>query len=159
MEFCKVKNVSKGSFVGGTIKSMAQSISNKNLNVPNLLSVFRIFMIIPFAISFLKDNYMLSLIVLVISGITDILDGLVARKLHQITKLGAILDPLADKLTLIAVILCLSFKFPYLFPFVGILLVKDLSMIIVMRGKKKPLKFSLVITARNRKNQSQSNYK
>ena len=110
---------------------MAQSLINKNLNVPNLLSVFRIFMIIPFAISFLNDSYILSIIILTISGITDILDGLIARKLHQITKLGAILDPLADKLTLIAVILCLSFKFPYLFPFVGVLLVKDLSMIVV----------------------------
>ena len=135
MGLYKVKGLSKFSgshvFLGKEQHKMVPIKYSKNLNVPNLLSVFRIFMIIPFVVSFLKDNYVLSIIILLISGITDMLDGFIARKMNQITKLGAVLDPLADKLTLISVIVCLSFKFSYLIPFVGILLVKDLSMIVV----------------------------
>jgi len=130
-----VKDLNKFSgrhvFLGKEQLKMAQINYSKNFNVPNLLSVFRIFMIIPFVISFLKDNYVLSIIILLISGITDMLDGFIARKTNQVTKLGSVLDPLADKLTLISVIICLSFKFSYLIPFIGILLFKDLSMIIV----------------------------
>lgn len=103
----------------------------KIVNLPNMLTIFRMFMIIPFVFSFLKDEYFLSVTILCMSGITDLLDGTVARKTGQTTRLGAILDPFADKLTLISAIICLSFKFSGLAPFVGVLLAKDLAMLIV----------------------------
>ena len=105
--------------------------SENFFNIPNMLTVFRIIMIIPFVVSLLTDKYLLSVVVFCISGVTDILDGFIARRTGQVTKLGAILDPLADKLTLISAIICLSIKFPELVPFVGILLIKDLAMIVV----------------------------
>ena len=133
MQVCEVKKIKSG--ISGTVfgrifESMVRFSKGCIFNVPNLLSFFRILMIIPFVISFLKNNYALSVIVLCISGITDVLDGIIARKTNQITKLGKFLDPVADKLTLIAVVVCLSLQFSEVIPFVSILIVKDLSMLI-----------------------------
>ena len=133
MEVCGIKNMKsnlKESLFGRAFENMVRFSKECVFNVPNMLSFFRILMIIPFVISFLKGNYVLSLLILCISGITDILDGIIARKTNQITKLGKFLDPVSDKLTLIAVVICLSLKFSEIIPFVGILLVKDLSMLV-----------------------------
>ena len=133
MEVCEIKKIKsnlKESLFGRAFENMVRFSKDCVFNVPNMLSFFRILMIIPFVISFLKGNYVLSLLILCISGITDILDGIIARKTNQITKLGRFLDPVADKLTLIAVVICLSLKFSEIIPFVGILLVKDLSMLV-----------------------------
>ena len=76
-------------------------------NVPNLLTIVR-FILIPFIFYFaLQNNYIMSVIFLVLSGITDVLDGYIARKFNFITKLGTLLDPLADKLTQISTLLVL----------------------------------------------------
>ena len=133
MEVCEIKKIKsnlKESLFGRAFENMVRFSKECVFNVPNMLSFFRILMIIPFVISFLKGNYVLSLLILCISGITDILDGIIARKTNQITKLGKFLDPVSDKLTLIAVVICLSLKFSEIIPFVGILLVKDLSMLV-----------------------------
>lgn len=133
MEVCEIKKIKsnlKESLFGRAFENMVRFSKDCVFNVPNMLSFFRILMIIPFVISFLKGNYVLSLLILCISGITDILDGIIARKTNQITKLGKFLDPVSDKLTLIAVVICLSLKFSEIIPFVGILLVKDLSMLV-----------------------------
>ena len=92
-----------------------------NLTVPNILSVMRIILIFPFVISILNDNYIHAGIILILSVISDLLDGIIARKLNQITTLGKILDPMADKLTLMAVMICFGIKFPCIFPFMIIL--------------------------------------
>ena len=75
----------------------------KNLTIPNLLSVFRILLIPLFIYLYLEkspEDFGISAgIVLLISGATDMLDGYIARHFNQITQLGQILDPIADKLT------------------------------------------------------------
>lgn len=68
-------------------------------------------------------------LMLIFSGLSDMFDGMIARKTNQITKLGKILDPVADKLTLTAVIICMGIKFPEIFPLVIILILKDVSML------------------------------
>ncbi|MDR3178903.1 MAG: CDP-alcohol phosphatidyltransferase family protein [Oscillospiraceae bacterium] len=105
------------------------SIAAKNFNIPNIISLFRIFLIIPFIYFFLNENYIYNAIVLLISGVSDLLDGAVARKLGQTTKLGKILDPVADKLTLLAVIICISVRFKEIFVFSVILIIKEVIMI------------------------------
>lgn len=100
------------------------------LAIPNLLSYFRIIIIIPFVILFLNDSYINAAALLVVSGVTDVLDGKIARKFNQITELGKVLDPLADKLTLIAVVLCMGTKFPEIVPLVIAFLIKDVAMLI-----------------------------
>ena len=98
--------------------------------IPNLLSLLRIALIIPFVIFFLRGNYIASALMIIVSGISDALDGFTARKLNQITELGKMLDPLADKLTLIAIMICIVILFPIVMPVVIILIVKDIIMMI-----------------------------
>ena len=82
------------------------------LTIPNLLSVIRIVLIPVFAVLFLGDHQIAALIVLAVSGLTDLFDGKIARRFNQVSALGKILDPVADKLTqiTIAVILFILFR-------------------------------------------------
>ena len=73
-------------------------------HVPNLLTIIR-FLLIPVLIIFaMQNNYVATIIVLSISGITDILDGYIARKFNYITDFGKLMDPLADKATQITLL-------------------------------------------------------
>ena len=72
--------------------------------IPNTLTVLR-FLFIPIIIDFIfKGNYLLAFIFFTISGITDILDGFIARKFNFVSNFGKLMDPLADKLTQICVL-------------------------------------------------------
>jgi cardiolipin synthase len=68
------------------------------MNLPNLLSLLRIFMVAPFLIAVIYDRHALALAIFVIAGFTDFLDGFLARRLEQKSVLGTFLDPLGDKL-------------------------------------------------------------
>lgn len=102
----------------------------KNMSVPNIISLLRIIIIIPFVSSFMQDKYVLAGALLVLSGFSDMLDGMIARKYNQITPLGKMLDPTADKLTLMAVMVCVGLKLPKIFPFMIILVIKEVLMLI-----------------------------
>lgn len=101
----------------------------ENINIPNALTVLRIIVIFPFVYGFLEENYIFASLMLIISALSDALDGKIARKLNQKTKLGAMLDPIADKVTLVSVMICLGIKFPFTMPFVIILLSKEVLML------------------------------
>lgn len=89
---------------------------NKNLNIPNALSFFRMLLIPVFIVFYMladKTNYVYYIYAasaLILSGLTDLFDGVIARKFNQITELGKILDPIADKLTQMAVVVCVAIK-------------------------------------------------
>lgn len=100
------------------------------LTVPNILSYIRIVLVIPFMVFFIRKDYITAMIIIGFSGLTDCVDGFLARKLNQVTQLGKMLDPVADKLTLLAVSVCLSIIQPLIFPVVLILVVKDILMLI-----------------------------
>lgn len=80
--------------------------------IPNLLSVIRILLIPVFAVLFYKQEYGWAILTLVLSGLSDFFDGKIARKFNQISALGKMLDPVADKLTQVtlAVLLFISFN-------------------------------------------------
>ena len=79
-------------------------------HVPNILTMTR-FVLIPFIVYFiLKDNYILAFVFLTISGITDVLDGYIARKYNLISNFGKLVDPLADKATQVAILATLALK-------------------------------------------------
>ncbi len=79
-------------------------------HIPNMLTILR-FILIPFIVVFIAfNNYIAAFVVLTISGITDILDGFIARKFNFITNFGKLIDPLADKTTQISVLVTLAFK-------------------------------------------------
>ncbi len=82
------------------------------LTIPNLLSVLRILVIPVFAYFFMSGEPIWAIVMLALSGISDFLDGKIARKFNQVSALGKVLDPVADKLTQItlAVLLFISFN-------------------------------------------------
>lgn len=80
------------------------------MNIPNILTTFRLILIpvfISIFFSYSPNSLLFSIIIFLLAGITDFLDGYLARKHKLITKVGIVLDPLADKLMLIAVLTCL----------------------------------------------------
>jgi len=78
--------------------------------IPNALTLAR-FVVIPFIImSHMTENYVTAFILLTVSGITDILDGTIARKYKLITNFGKLIDPLADKATQISILTTLALK-------------------------------------------------
>ncbi len=79
------------------------------LNLPNLITLLRIGAIPIFLILLVDERYTEALIVFILAGITDSLDGLLARWLDARTTLGAFIDPLADKLLLVSSFVILAF--------------------------------------------------
>ncbi len=84
---------------------------DKVVTIPNLLSVVRIVLLPVFLWLVLgPEADVLALLVLVLSGVTDYLDGKLARRLNQTSKIGAILDPVADRLYILAVVVGLALR-------------------------------------------------
>ena len=97
--------------------------------IPNMLSLVRLGLIPVFLwIYCRKQEYGLAAVVVVISGVTDILDGFIARRFHMISDLGKILDPAADKLTQLALIVSLATRYPVIWHLLGLFLLKELTM-------------------------------
>ena len=98
-------------------------------HIPNILTIIR-FLMIPFILSaILEGNYILAFILLTISGITDILDGWIARKFNLITNFGKLVDPLADKATQISILCTLCIKEIIPFWILAIVFLKEVVMI------------------------------
>lgn len=101
-------------------------------NIPNALSIFRLVLLPVFAVLILvverdAELPLWSFGVLVLSGVTDSLDGIIARRFHQITDFGKLMDPVADKITQVTVVICLAVRYTVLIPLVVICLVKELT--------------------------------
>lgn len=91
---------------------MEQNTRKQLFTIPNLLSLLRLCMI-PLIIWLYctQKNYALTGVVLVLSGLTDMVDGYIARRFNMVTDLGKALDPVADKLTQASVMFCLLSRF------------------------------------------------
>ena len=109
----------------------------KKNHIPNYISVFRIFLVPLYALLFFGvlsvglDPMMAAGIVFILAGLSDALDGYLARKYNWITDMGKLLDPLADKLMEITVAVCLAVKMDG--PFIilaAILITKEIIMIV-----------------------------
>ena len=100
-----------------------------NFTIPNMISAFRILLIPIFVLLYfsnIEHCYFYAFIVIVLSSISDIADGIIARKFNMISDLGKVLDPIADKLTQLALVLILCFKHPTLMPVFFVLFTKEL---------------------------------
>ena len=112
--------------------------------IPNLLSAFRIGLIPVYLTIYLNadsaEDYALAASVLAVSCLTDLVDGKIARKFNMISRVGKVLDPLADKLTQLSLILCLSPRRKMLKYLLVIFLIKEFwqlfAMIAAMRRGK-----------------------
>jgi cardiolipin synthase len=78
------------------------------MNIPNFLSLLRIILVPVIVIFLIQDEYAKALIVFTVAGLTDALDGTLARLMNKQTELGAFLDPLADKILLSTCFISLS---------------------------------------------------
>ena len=103
-------------------------------NIPNLLSVFRIVLIPVYIDLFLRyfpDRLYWSGAVFLIAGLTDILDGYLARRNHWVSNVGKLLDPLADKLIEVAALILLAGKWGGVFIALAIVaILKEVLMIV-----------------------------
>ena len=79
-------------------------------HIPNALTILR-FILIPFIVGYLsEENYILAFVFLTLSGLTDVLDGFIARKFNFISNFGKLIDPLADKATQVSVLATLTLQ-------------------------------------------------
>ena len=94
------------------------------LTIPNILSFFRIILIPFIVVLYVKyQRYGWTAFIILLSGLTDIVDGWIARHFNMVSDFGKILDPISDKLTQAAILLCLVSRFPnmiYIFIFMAI---------------------------------------
>ena len=94
-------------------ETMENKYQKKIITIPNLLSFFRLCLIpIMVWIYCVKKDYLWTTLILTLSGLTDVVDGTIARKWGMISDFGKILDPIADKLTLAAMLFWLVTRFP-----------------------------------------------
>lgn len=98
--------------------------------IPNVLSLLRISLIPLYTHIYLNaagyHHYLLAGVIIGLSCLTDLFDGKIARHFHAVSNIGKILDPLADKLTQLALILCLSVRYPLLYSVLALFLMKEL---------------------------------
>ena len=105
------------------------SSQSRILTIPNLLSLFRLCLIPVFMWLYcVEKNYLWTGIVLIISGLTDTVDGIIARKFNMISDLGKVLDPIADKVTQAAMLFCLLTRFPLMIAPLALMVVKEFFM-------------------------------
>ncbi|MBE7043271.1 MAG: CDP-alcohol phosphatidyltransferase family protein [Ruminococcaceae bacterium] len=99
------------------------------LTIPNLLSLFRLVLIPIYVCYYLgaetKEEHFIAAVILMISSLTDLLDGWIARKFGMISKVGKALDPVADKCTQGIVMICLGMKYPVIWILFGLFVIKE----------------------------------
>ena len=106
--------------------SIESRYKNKILTIPNVLSFFRLCLIpIIVWLYISKEDYFWTLMVLLLSGLTDVVDGIIARKCNMISDFGKAFDPIADKLTQAAMLCCLVVRFKYMLIPLGMLVIKE----------------------------------
>ena len=102
------------------------------LTIPNLLSLFRLLLIPLIVWLYVTEEASYGALgVVMLSGLTDIADGFIARRFNMISDLGKMLDPMADKLTQAALFICLASKYRLMWMLFWVFAVKELTMLII----------------------------
>ena len=114
---------------------MKKCTAKEIFSIPNLMSYFRILLIPVFCVIYLnassRTDFYIAAAVVLLSSLTDLFDGMVARKFNMVTELGKILDPVADKLTHAALALCLATRFPMMWILIALMVIKEGYMLIM----------------------------
>ena len=114
-------------------------------SIPNLMGYFRILLIPVFSWIYIHadgvSDYYMAAVLVGISGLTDMFDGKVARKFNMITELGKFIDPLADKLTQGALVLCFAVRYPLMRAVLALFILKEgflgiMGLLLLPRGTK-----------------------
>ncbi len=115
-----------------TLKENVHDLFDGWNTIPNWLSFIRIALIPGFAVLFVQGHQLVAVIVMICAALTDLFDGKIARKFNQVSNLGKILDPIADKLSQMAIVIVLLYTYwenpiKYLFFF---FIVKEVLMLL-----------------------------
>ncbi len=107
--------------------------------IPNMLSLFRLVLIPIYVAIYLNarnsGDYFIAGTILAVSCLTDMIDGQIARRFNLISNLGKVLDPLADKFTQLALVICLSIRYPILYHVLALFLIKEFFQLFVAYAK------------------------
>lgn len=95
------------------------------MNIPNTISCIRILLVPLFVHFYIKGDIRAAAAVLMGCALSDVLDGMIARRFNMVTDLGKILDPVADKLIQAAMMLCLALRLPQLWLLLGLHVVRE----------------------------------
>lgn len=107
---------------------MEEKYKHKIITIPNILSLFRLLLIPVIVWLYVgKCDPLWTCVILVLSGITDVVDGIIARKCHMVSDFGKAFDPVADKLTQIVMLFCLVARFQWMLLPLGVLVVKEIT--------------------------------
>lgn len=118
---------------------MQKDYKNKIITIPNILTLVRLLLIPVIVLLYcVRKEHMWTAVVLILSGVTDLVDGFVARRFNMISDLGKIIDPIADKLTQFVVLICLVTRFSgMLVPCLFLLAKEVISGIVAMCAIRK----------------------
>jgi cardiolipin synthase len=107
------------------------AISSRVWTIPNILSFFRLALVPVFLVFVITGEDALALLVLVVSSITDFLDGWLARRLDQISRLGQLLDPAADRLYIFAALIGLAWREVIPWWLVAVIVARDVMLAVL----------------------------
>ena len=107
------------------------TVSSRIVTVPNALSFFRRLLIPVFLVLRLTHEYLTALITLVVSSVTDFVDGFVARKFNQVSRVGQLLDPAADRLFIFSTLIGLAWGGFVPWWLAGVIIARDVLLLIL----------------------------
>jgi len=110
------------------LKDKIQKLFQNVWTIPNVLTMIRLALIPVFLVLFLQGRPKAALVVFIVASLTDLLDGYLARKLHQVTDFGKLFDPLADKLMVLTALICQGVAGVFPWSAIIIVLCKELVM-------------------------------
>ena len=105
-------------------------VSNRVLTIPNLVSFARLAMLPVFLVTYIQGHFLAATILLVVVGTTDFLDGFLARALQQVSVLGKLLDPLADRLVIISALVAFGVKHVVPWWLVAVIVARDVLIMV-----------------------------
>ena len=106
---------------------MDKKIFNKKdlFTIPNIIGYVRILLIPVFCWLYVKGYYGWAVFTVLFSSFTDLFDGMIARKFNQVTELGKVLDPVADKMTHFALAILLALRYPLMWALLFLMVIKE----------------------------------
>jgi cardiolipin synthase len=107
------------------------TVSDRIVTIPNALSFFRLLLIPVFLVFLLTHEYLTALITLVVSSVTDFVDGFVARKFNQVSRVGQLLDPAADRLFIFSTLIGLAWGGFVPWWLTGVIIARDVLLLIL----------------------------
>lgn len=110
---------------------MPAAVSSRVLTVPNVLSLVRLLLIPVFLVLLVTQQYLWALVTLVVSSVTDFVDGYVARRFDQVSRLGQLLDPAADRLFIFSTLVGLAIRGFLPWWLVGVVVARDVLLLVL----------------------------